>query len=104
MTDPQLEIGLDGPSTVTHDRQDNGAEGVVRLQLGAEMDARPQQVDSATAPSDARWGYGPSPHVWGAGVRVMVSGNGEAPCRSSRDRRCGHGLVAPGRRSCMPGV
>jgi hypothetical protein len=41
--------------------QEHGAEGVVRLQFGAEMDARPQQIDSATASSVARWHYGPSP-------------------------------------------
>jgi hypothetical protein len=35
----------------------------VQLQFGAEMDARPQRVDSATAPSVARWHYGPSPHL-----------------------------------------
>jgi hypothetical protein len=71
----------------------------VRLQFGAEMDARPQQVDSAMAPSVARWHYGPSkppcvkggsgsgsagvggwPRVAGdvpAGVGVGSSGSGE---------------------------
>ena len=30
----------------------------MRLQFGAEMDARPQLVDSAVAPPVARWHYG----------------------------------------------
>jgi hypothetical protein len=48
----------------------------VRLQFGAEMDARPQQVDSAMAPSVARWHYGPS-KPRGPYTRTRFSSPGE---------------------------
>jgi hypothetical protein len=62
MTDPQLEVGSDGPSALTHDRiRTTERRAPCGSKFGAEMDARPQQVDSATAPSVARRHYGPSP-------------------------------------------